>query len=126
MDNNFALDWRSFAVQKKTTTYKLGINPEAKRDLIYDDKGLWVDTSPIHVELDDDTALGDGKSRQIVQALMDNINDLMDQINKLNRKLLDIKEEREMTKQEEGREITNKGSGMTKVEEEREIPMQEF
>ncbi|XP_060212084.1 uncharacterized protein LOC132639663 [Lycium barbarum] len=112
--------------QKKTTTYKLGIKPEAKRDLIYDDKGLWVDTSPIHVELDDDTALGDGKSRQIVQALMDNINDLMDQINKLNRKLLDIKEEREMTKQEEGREITNKGSRMTKVEKERDIPMQEF
>ncbi|KAK4380028.1 hypothetical protein RND71_001890 [Anisodus tanguticus] len=35
VDNNFA-------IQNKTTSYKLGINPEAKRDLIYDDKGIFT------------------------------------------------------------------------------------
>ncbi|KAK4368647.1 hypothetical protein RND71_012439 [Anisodus tanguticus] len=93
VDSNFSVNWRTFTVQKKTTTYKLGVNPEAKRDLIYVDEGLWVVTSLIYVELDDDTAL-DSKSRQLVQALMD-------QIKKWKSDLLDNKEEeREIPTQE--------------------------
>ncbi|MCD9640387.1 hypothetical protein HAX54_025674 [Datura stramonium] len=49
--NPFTIDWHNLAVYNKTTTYTLGVKPEARIELVYNEHGAWVDTRAIHVDL---------------------------------------------------------------------------
>ncbi|KAK4363265.1 hypothetical protein RND71_018506 [Anisodus tanguticus] len=64
VDSNFSINWRSFTVQKKTTTYKLEVNPEARRDLIYDDEGSWEDDDEKNKRLREESTAEEKRSQE--------------------------------------------------------------
>ena len=47
--SNFRIDWKTFDIAKKSMQVKLGIPVGTKRDPVYDDNNVWVDTIPKEV-----------------------------------------------------------------------------
>lgn len=49
VESNFRIDWRNLNIVKKDNIVKLGIKVDSKRDPIYDNNNVWVDTQPKEV-----------------------------------------------------------------------------
>lgn len=46
VESNFRIDWHTLNIAKKYFQVSLGIQADTKRDPVYDDNNVWVDTQP--------------------------------------------------------------------------------
>lgn len=46
VESNFRMDWHTLNIAKKDFQVSLGINAATKRDPVYDENNVWVDTKP--------------------------------------------------------------------------------
>lgn len=115
VESNFRIDWHTLDIMKKEYLRNLGIQVNTKREAVFDENNIWVDTKPKHV-------IDFGGQESSILEILDRELKIMKHENALIKEQLDNKDREYASLEEEVAKLREEIQSNTQLPEDTESP----